>query len=142
MNILLVDDQDDQAFLVREAFAATQVDVMLHHVLNGQQCIDYLSDPALELAALPDLVLLDLDMPGLDGFETLELRSKSDALKKIPFVVLSTSNAAPDVARAYLLGCNSYVAKPFDFDELAQMLTQLVAYWSQVSMTPVSHLRR
>lgn len=121
LDILHVEDQEDQFLLVEAAFGIAGVDARLIHVDSGERCLAYLrKSGAYAGAATPDLVLLDLNMPRTSGFDVLAVRAGDEALRRIPFVVLTSSSNPADVRRAHELGCSAYVTKPLDLYELAR----------------------
>src|SRR5687767_2522217 len=107
-ELLLVEDNPDDVELTRLALDRTCVGVRLHVVADGEACLRFLR----EGAPRPDLVLLDLNMPGMDGRETLAEIARDEDLRGVPVVVLTTSSREEDVAEAYRLGCAGYVVKP------------------------------
>lgn len=136
-EILLVDDNEDDVFLTREAFDAAALKVHLNHVDNGQKCLQYLrkQGPYAD-AATPDLVLLDMHMPVMDGYEVLSEIVKDEKLHHLPVVVLTTSYEAADIQRMYGLRCSSYITKPVDFGNFVKAIAQLAGYWLTVVVVP------
>jgi chemotaxis family two-component system response regulator Rcp1 len=136
-EILLVEDNEDDVFLTREAFNAARLRVNLHHVDNGEKCLRYLrkQDPYAD-APTPDLILLDLHMPIMDGREVLAEIVKDEKLKSLPVVVLTTSQEAKDIEQMYKLRCNSYITKPVDFNNFVQAISQLAGYWLTLVVLP------
>ena len=107
---------------------------------DGEQAIDYLSGRGAyanrERNPLPYLLLLDLKMPGTDGFEVLQWIRGEPELRRLLVVVLTSSNLQADVDRAYELGANSYLVKPVEFDEMVNMLQRFEAYWTEMNRRP------
>src|ERR1041385_3319749 len=137
---LLVEDNPDDAFLVELEFKRSH-GCRLCIVKDGQQAIDYLRgdrpyDDRREYP-LPDLLLLDLKMPGLDGFEVLKwVRAQRDEdLALIPVIVMSSSNNAEDVRRAYKLGANLFMDKPVDWEQFRERLRLLGIFWCEYAST-------
>ena len=131
--ILIADDDKTEVFLLRRAFGKAGLTHILLDVSDGQEANDYLRGVAQFhnrfLYPLPGLLLLDLEMPGMDGFAVLEwLLTRSD-LEALPVVVLSSSNQEADIKRAKALGADDYVVKPADFDGMRSMAKDLVAHW-------------
>lgn len=131
--ILLVEDDRAHAEIVRRNFERSRVANELIHVEDGQAALDYLqcqgAFAAPERAPRPDLVLLDLRLPKVDGLEVLR-RVKSDPhLASIPVIVLTTSAAESDMVRAYDAHANSYLVKPVDFPQFVELLDTLGYYW-------------
>lgn len=138
-EILLVEDNEDDVFLTREAFDAASLRVHLHHVDNGVKCLQFLrkEGPYADVPT-PDLILLDMHMPVMDGYEVLSEIVKDEKLKHLPVVVLTTSYEAADIQKMYGLRCNSYIAKPVDFDNFVKAIGQLAGYWLTVVVVPDS----
>jgi len=123
VDVLLVEDDPGDVYLIREAFAHNKVGNALHVVSDGVEALDFLRrrGPFAD-APRPDLVLLDLNLPRRDGREILgEIKADED-LRTIPVVVLTTSEAEEDIARSYDLGANAYVTKPVDFDRFIEVV--------------------
>ncbi|MBI5381959.1 MAG: response regulator [Opitutae bacterium] len=133
LRILLVEDNADHAELVKRNLADSQVANRLFHVEDGEAALDFLyqrgafADPAQ--FPRPHLMLLDLRLPRVDGLEVLKEVKSSPALLSLPVVVLTTSEAERDVARAYAYHANSYLTKPVDFGQFAALLKDLGFYW-------------
>lgn len=131
--ILLAEDDPAHAEIVRRNMARSRIANRLEHVNNGQEALDYLyrrerfSDPAL--SPRPGLILLDLRMPRIDGLEVLKTIKSDPGLARIPVVVLTTSAAETDVARAYDHHANSYLVKPIDFSMFTSLLETIGFYW-------------
>ena len=135
--VLMADDSADQADLVREAFAQCNTRLDLHHVVSGEQCLAFLRrQHPFERAPRPDLLLLDIHMPRMDGYEALEQIRADSALRSLPVVVLSTSSDASDVKRMYALGCSSYIPKPVKFERLVETMRGIDTYWFQLTLLP------
>lgn len=131
--ILLVEDNPDDAELTRIAFAQAQIANPLHVVDNGVDALDYLFGRGQWAGQLPHdapaLVLLDLNMPRMDGREVLQaIRADSDT-RSLPVVVMTTSTEPFDVEACYSLGANSYIRKPVDFDQFMGAVKQVGLYW-------------
>ena len=131
--ILMAEDDSDDRLLVRDAMTECRWEGDLRFVENGEELLDYLmrrgkySQPTD--APRPGLILLDLNMPRKDGREALR-EIKADAeLRRIPVVVLTTSKAGTDIGGMYDLGANSFIAKPFRFDALVNIMRVLAQYW-------------
>jgi len=140
--ILLVEDDANDVLLISRAFQKAGLRDVLKVVRDGSEAIEYLSGEGSyadrERYPLPFLLLLDLKMPGTDGFEVLQwLRGEPD-LKRLLVVVLTSSNLQSDVDRAYELGANSYLVKPVEFDEMVNMIQRFEAYWTEINRQPTS----
>jgi two-component system response regulator len=135
--LLLVEDSAADARLVREALIENDMAVDLRVARDGHEALELLFGAADGGASLtPDLILLDLNLPGVDGLHVLE-RLKADArLRQIPVVVLTTSAAARDVGAAYDLHANSYVVKPVNFLEFVDAMRSIQAFWLGLAQGP------
>ena len=138
--ILLVEDSEDDVLLIRRAFLKGMIINPLHAVRNGEAAIGYLEGlgPYANRAEypLPALVLLDLKLPGMDGFEVLTWIRRHPTLSTLRVVVLTSSGQAQDVNRAYKLGANSFLVKPVEFERFVEMSKALKGYWLWFSETP------
>lgn len=141
-TILLVDDDENDVLLLQRAFRKAGLHQSLRVARNGQEAVNYLlgaDDYAdRERYPLPFLLLLDLKMPGVDGFEVLRRARAEPDLKRLLIVVLTSSNLQTDVDRAYELGANSYLVKPVEFEEMVHMVQRFQAYWAEINRTPSS----
>jgi CheY-like chemotaxis protein len=140
ITILLADDDLDDCLLARAALAESRVANALYTVHDGEALLDYLQrrgEYAVPGAApRPGVILLDLNMPKLDGREALA-RIKSDPdLRRIPIVVLTTSRAEEDIFRSYDLGANSFISKPVTFEGLVAVMRGLGTYWFEIVELP------
>ena len=137
--IVMADDDPEDVMLAQDALAESRLANALNVVGDGEELLDYLHQRGkynAENAPRPGLILLDLNMPRLDGREALA-RIKSDpTLRRIPVVVLTTSKAEEDVFRSYDLGANSYITKPVTFDSLVNVVRNLAEYWFGIVMLP------
>lgn len=139
-EILLVEDNEDDVFLTREAFDAAGLKVNLHHVDNGKKCLEFLRKQGV-YAEVPtvDLVLLDMHLPVMDGHQVLSEIVKDEDLQHLPVVVLTTSYEAADIHKMYKLRCNSFITKPVDFESFVKVIAQLTGYWLTVVVMPGKH---
>jgi CheY-like chemotaxis protein len=129
-HVLLVEDDEDEVELTRQGFLRSSYDVSLHHVSNGQQCLDYLRNCGQEPdSPKPDLILLDLNMPVMDGREVLTAFSRDVDLRSLPVLVLTSSNAKTDVLFSYRMGCNSFITKPVDFEDFQAVVNTICDFW-------------
>lgn len=140
ITILLADDDEDDRLLTEEALKESRLANDLHMVEDGEQLLDYLyrrgKFSALADSPRPGLILLDLNMPRMDGREALR-EIKSDAsLRQIPVVVLTTSKAEEDIYRTYDLGANSFITKPVLFESLVRVMKDLGTYWFEIVELP------
>jgi CheY-like chemotaxis protein len=138
--ILLAEDDPNDVLLLERAFQKAGLRHALKIVHDGEQAIDYLSGRGRyadrEKFPLPFLLLLDLKMPGTDGFEVLQWLRGNLELKRLLVVVLTSSNLQTDVDRAYELGANSYLVKPVGFEEMAHLIQRFEIYWTEINRTP------
>jgi CheY-like chemotaxis protein len=131
--VMLVEDNIDHAELVIRTLEDHRIANKVIHFLDGQTALDYLlrrneyENP--EVTPRPHMILLDLRLPGIDGLEVLRLIKEQDELKNIPVIVLTTSEAEKDVARAYNNHVNSYLVKPVGYDEFSKLMNDLGFYW-------------
>ena len=130
VTFLLVEDDDTHAHLVTRSLAKSRVANRVHRVEDGVKALAYLKQQG-EFASCehPDVVLLDLKLPKVDGHEVLQAIKSDPSLRKIPVVVMTTSDAEIDRAKAYDLHANSYVVKPLDFETFRQLVNDLCLYW-------------
>jgi len=139
--ILMAEDDTDDQLLVGDALAETGFGLDLRFVGNGVELMDYLrqtnefASPAS--SPRPGLIILDLNMPRKDGREALGEIKADPELRRIPVVVLTTSTAELDVARAYELGANSFISKPVAFDVLVNTMKTIGQYWFNIVVLPV-----
>ena len=136
-EVLLVEDNDTDVLLMRKSFQCARLAVNLHHVSNGEQCLAFLGKEAgYEDAPTPDLILLDLNMPIMDGRETLAKLVADDRYSHLPVVVLTTSNDERDVFDMYQLRCSAYLTKPVDFVNFQELVQQLGQWWFTLVVLP------
>jgi len=137
IDILMAEDDLEDQMLVCDAFQEARLSNRLQTVANGEELIDYLRcNPPFEGATRPDLILLDLNMPRMDGREALEVIKGDGELRTIPVVVLTTSGAEEDIVRSYDLGVSSYIRKPVTFDKLVKIVSALGRYWFEIVELP------
>lgn len=136
-DVLLVEDDPGDAGLVRIALRRSRHASRLHHVKDGDEALDFLRGaPRWDDAPRPDLILLDLNLPGRTGYEVLEEIRADTGLCAIPVVVLSTSGAERDVKKAYALGASSYVTKPMDVEAFAAAIHSIEDFWFGTAELP------
>lgn len=138
-HILLVEDDLGDAGLVKIALRRGRFPVILHHVKNGNEALGFLRHIGADFvtAPRPALILLDLNLPGRSGHEILEDLKGDSSLRGIPVVVLSTSEAERDIAKAYSLGANSFVSKPMDVEDFTHAIHAVQDYWLRVVRLPI-----
>ncbi|MDD1693476.1 MAG: response regulator [Methanoregula sp.] len=141
LHILLVEDNEDHAELVIRSMRDLTVANTVHHVADGELALDYLFQrntyTDITKSPRPDLVLLDLRLPRVDGLEVLKTVKTTPSLLRIPVVVLTSSDAGSDIARAYDYHANSYIVKSMDFRTFTRMMKDLGSYWLGCNVQPV-----
>ena len=141
---LLVEDSEDDIVLLQRSFAKNKIANPLRVVRNGQEAMLYLEGTGRyrnrKEYPLPSIVLLDLKMPGIDGFEVLEWIRQQPSLRMLRIVVLTSSDAISDVNRAYQLGANSFLVKPTDLHDLNLLTAAIRGYWIWTDRAPESSL--
>jgi two-component system response regulator len=137
IHVLLVEDNPDDIELTREALKESRMHVDLDVVTDGEQAMDYLNAQGeWEDRTLPDLVLLDLNLPRKDGREVLQDIKSDQKLRRIPVVVLTISQDDQDVLQAYDLYANCYITKPVDFDQFLTVVRNIEDFWLTVVKLP------
>jgi two-component system response regulator len=138
--ILLVEDNLDEVELTLRAFEINEIANEIVVVNDGQEALDYLfaegTHAGRGAAAMPDVVLLDLKLPKLDGHEVLWRIRKDERTSRLPVVVLTSSNEERDIGTSYDLGANSFVRKPVDLNEFIKAVRQLGSYWLATNDAP------
>jgi CheY-like chemotaxis protein len=143
VTILVCDDDEDDRALTEQAFRDARISNRVRFVEDGEQLLDYLCQRGAfsgetGSAPRPGLILLDLNMPKMDGREALKIIKGDPALRDIPIVVLTTSKLDEDIIRSYQLGVNSFMVKPVTFSGLVQAMRVLGRYWLQIVELPPS----
>ncbi|TFG88933.1 MAG: response regulator [Gemmatimonadales bacterium] len=137
IRILMAEDDVEDQMLVTKAFERARLANAVAIVNDGEELLDYLNRRgAYGSTPRPDLILLDLNMPRMDGREALKAIKADAGLRQIPVVVLTTSAADEDILRSYDLGVNSYIEKPVTFDKLVEVVTALGQYWFEIVKLP------
>ncbi|MFA4944692.1 MAG: response regulator [Lentisphaeria bacterium] len=137
IRLLMAEDDPEDQMLVRKAFENSHLANTLAIVNDGEELLDYLNHrPPFTDAPRPDLILLDLNMPRLDGREALAAIKQDPDLRSIPVIVLTTSSAEEDILRSYDLGVSSYIQKPVTFDKLREVVMTLGRYWFEIVTLP------
>lgn len=142
MTIVVADDDADDRLLIGDAFQEARIANPVEFVTDGQELIEYLTAEGKFTGRagkpLPGLILLDLNMPRMDGRAVLTRMKADPALRRIPVVVLTTSKAEEDILRTYDLGVNSFIAKPVTFDALVELVRAIKHYWIELVELPES----
>ncbi len=137
VDILLIEDNPGDTRLMKEALAEAKIRNRLHIVADGAKALAHLRRHDTFAAAFrPDLVLLDLNLPGKDGREVLSEIKRDEDLRRIPVVILTTSQAEADVARAYDLHANAYVTKPLDIEQFITVVKSIEDFWLTIVKLP------
>ena len=141
VTILLTDDDEEDRELARDALSDARLANDMKFAVDGQDMLDYLrregpwADPKLD-APRPGLILLDLNMPRMDGREALAALKSDELLRQIPVVVLTTSKSEEDIFRTYDLGVNSFITKPVSFAGLVEVMRTWTQYWFEIVELP------
>jgi len=138
--ILLVEDNTDHAEIFIRSMKKNQAQCSIKLVNDGEQALKFLFgdniDPEKEPLITPDLILLDLRLPKIDGLEVLDTIKKSMHLENIPVVILTSSHSENDITKAYQLKANSYVVKPLDYPKFVEMVNHIGGFWLKFNISP------
>ncbi len=130
--ILIVEDSEDDYYATQRAFTKANLHNPIRRAVSGENALEMLQSQGEK----PGLILLDLNMPGIDGRKTLQIIKCNEKLKSIPVVILTTSDDERDVQTCYDLGANTYIQKPVDFDGLIEAMKRLKGYWFEIALLP------
>src|SRR6056297_860946 len=137
VEILLAEDNPGDVMLTKKALEEGKLANNLHVTTDGVDALEFLrQDGEHEDAPRPDLVLLDLNMPRKDGEDVLEEMQADASLRRIPVVVLTSSESEEDIAKSYELNANAYLTKPVDFDGFVEIVNRMEDFWFQVVKLP------
>lgn len=140
VEILLVEDNSSDAELTIRALKKNNLVNQLHHVKDGDEALDFVfgqgNYSGRKIENSPKVILLDLKMPKVNGIEVLRVLKADLRTKKIPIVVLTSSNEDPDIQECYGLGVNSYVVKPVNFDSFLKAVADVGLYWLLINQAP------
>jgi len=140
IEILLIEDSQTDILLMREALAYNKILNPMRVVEDGESALEYLGrNGRFSSASLPGLILLDLNLPRIDGKALLKFIKADPDLAKIPVVVLTTSQAEEDIVRSYQLHANCYITKPVQFEKLVEVVRMLNDFWFGLVKLPPSH---
>ncbi len=140
LEVLLIEDSSGDVRLTQEAFLAVNPAVHLHVAADGVEALAFLRHEGAYInAPRPDLTLLDLNMPRMDGRQTLALMKNDDSLKTIPVVILTTSESERDVAKSYQLHANCYLCKPVEFSAFENLVKSINDFWLTKARLPQIH---
>ncbi|GAA2699308.1 response regulator [Micromonospora olivasterospora] len=137
VRILVVDDDPGDVLMIEEALADSDIDKVIDVVGDGQEAMEFLRRRGRHTdAQRPDVILLDLNMPRMDGRQVLGEVKQDEELRTIPIVVLTTSNADTDVVGSYTLQANAYVTKPIDLDDFNDVVRRIDEFFGRVVVLP------
>jgi len=136
-HILLVEDNDGDVLLTRVALENTEIPFKLNVLSDGQAAIDFLNSlDAAKPEDIPDIILLDINLPKKSGHETLQFIKQNNKLKQIPVIILSTSSSQSDIDLAYANNANCFITKPSEMDEFLNAIAAIVNIWFTISCLP------
>lgn len=137
VRILVIDDDPGDVLMIEEALASSGVPKTIDVVGDGQEAMEFLHQEGRHrLAPRPDLILLDLNMPRMDGRQVLTKVKSDEDLQTIPVVVLTTSNADTDILGSYNLRANAYITKPIDLDDFNDVIRRIDEFFGQIVVLP------
>ena len=137
IEILLVEDNPADARLAEESFKDSKIVNHMHHAWDGEEAMDFLyRRGSFKDAPRPDIVLLDLNLPRKDGREVLAEMKQHPDLRRIPVVILTTSDAEQDIVKSYDLHANCYVTKPVDLDKFGRIVSVIEDFWLSIVKLP------
>ncbi|MEU5937043.1 response regulator [Micromonospora sp. NPDC047187] len=137
VRILVVDDDPGDVLMIEEALADSDVEKVIDVVSDGEEAMEFLrAEGRHEQARRPDVILLDLNMPRMDGRQVLGAVKQDEDLRTIPIVVLTTSNADTDIVGSYTLQANAYVTKPIDLDDFNDVVRRIDEFFGRVVVLP------
>jgi chemotaxis family two-component system response regulator Rcp1 len=140
IDILLVEDNEGDARLAKEAMRDSKLRNTLHHVGDGEEAMEFLYQKGKHAdAPRPDLILLDLNLPRKDGRAVLEEVKTDENLKRIPVVILTTSSDEQDILRSYNLHANCYITKPIDLNQFLKVVKSIEDFWLTIVKLPNGH---
>jgi CheY-like chemotaxis protein len=140
VEVLLVEDNENDVELTRQGFKRTKLLLNLHRVRNGEECMAFLRKQGEYVnVPTPDLILLDLNMPKMNGRDVLAKMLTDERLRSIPVVVLSTSEEGEEIMKLYKLRCSSYIVKPVDFEQFLRVVRSIAEYWFTVVVLPTAN---
>lgn len=137
INILMIDDDAGDTLMAKEAIEQSDLQTKLHITHDGIEAMAFLTnDGKYADAPRPDLILLDLNMPRMDGHEVLTWLKNQTSLKNIPVIILTTSDASQDVEECYNKQANCFITKPIDLDEFTRVINEVNGFWTQIVKLP------
>lgn len=139
IDILLVEDSEDDIVIIKRAFKRLKLKNKLYVVRRGQEALDFIfheGEYADSKHSTPGLILMDINMPGLNGFEVLERLKENPSSKPIPVIMLTVSDRDEDIVKSYMSGAVSFIIKPMNFESFVKVIEQFDIYWTLVSKIP------
>jgi chemotaxis family two-component system response regulator Rcp1 len=137
VEILLVEDNPGDARLCEEALKESKILNNLHIAKDGQEALDFLfKTNGFESVSRPDLIILDLNLPKINGKDVLKKIKEDSSTKKIPVVILTSSKAEEDIVKTYELHANSYITKPLDFEQFVEIVKEINQFWLGIVKLP------
>ncbi len=137
LEILLVEDNPIDAMLVQRAMKSHKIHNRLHHVIDGEQALEFVRQTGEYVdAPQPDLILLDLNLPGISGEEVLAELKSDERLRVLPVVVMTASAAEADIVRSYALQANCYITKPVDLEQFLTVVQSIESFWFSIVRLP------
>jgi len=137
-NILLVEDNPGDIRIIKEVLLKSRFSTNLITVFDGEDVISYLEQASLKLKSFPDIIILDLNLPKLNGIEVIrEIKSKKK-FRQIPIIILTSSNSEIDINAAYKNYANSYIVKPINFNDYSENFLEILEYWFNIASLPYS----
>ncbi len=136
-NLLLVEDNPGDVLLLKEFLKTTKMSVNLHVAEDGEDALLFLNQrDKYSNSPRPDLIILDLNLPKIDGFEVLQQVKQHPSLKRIPVIILTSSHAEMDITRSYDLHANCYLTKPSELSEFSEMVKAIEHFWFEIARLP------
>ena len=140
VEILLVEDNEDDAVIIQEVFSDMRLATLINVVGDGEEALAYLHrNGKYKVVRMPDIVLLDINMPKKNGFEVMQAMKADPRLRTLPVIMLTMSDRDEDVIRSYAHGACSYIRKPVDLDQFHTVIKQFELYWTMISRIPIPH---
>ncbi len=141
-RVLLVEDDKEDVELILENLETSRADIILVIKYNGVEAYEYCTNQLNNSGDLPDLILLDLNMPLMNGHEFMSKIKQNESLKKIPVIVFTTSDAESDINKSYQNGASCYITKPIGFDQYEEIMEAIKELWLKHVMYPISEINK
>ena len=141
-RILLVEDDKEDVELILETLETSGADIILEIKYNGLEAYEYCINQLTNSGGLPDLILLDLNMPLMNGHEFMSKIKQNESLKKIPVIVFTTSDAESDINKSYQNGASCYITKPIGFDQYEEIMEAIKELWLKHVKYPISEINK